>query len=207
MFEVHLKGIGRRFNRDWIFKQVDYAFFSGERYAVLGPNGSGKSTLLKVISGGLTPSEGELVYSQGGQPIASDRYYHYISVAAPYLELIEEFTLREMLRFHFKFKAYLAGWNEDRVMEYVQLETSLDKPIRFFSSGMKQRVKLALACFSESHLLLLDEPTSNLDAPSIQWYHQLLEDTVKDRILIIFSNQPEEYKSCTHRLKLERAGY
>lgn len=207
MFGVRLKGIGRRFNRDWIFKQVDYEFCSGSRYAVLGPNGSGKSTLLKVITGGLTPSEGEVLYDLDGQPVPTDRFFKHISVAAPYIELIEEFTLREMIRFHFNFKTYLAGWDEDRVLAYIELQSSLDKPLRFFSSGMKQRVKLALACFSESQLLLLDEPISNLDTSSIQWYHQLLEDSVKDRILIIFSNQPEEYKSCTQYLQLERAGY
>lgn len=202
MFGIQLEQIGRRFNSDWIFRQVDFSFASGTRYAVLGPNGSGKSTLLKVISGSLTPSEGALKYTLLNKELPVESVYRHLTIAAPYLELIEEFSLREMIRFHFKNKTYLNGFDEDRVIDRISLESSLDKPLRFFSSGMKQRVKLALACCAQSHLLLLDEPISNLDVKSVDWYHQLLADTAGDRLLIIFSNQEEEYKSCEVTLNL-----
>lgn len=202
-FEIQLNQIGRRFNQDWIFKHIDYQFLSGHRYAILGRNGSGKSTLLKVISGSLTPSEGSISFFRQGQPISIDEVFQHISIAAPYMELIEEFTLEEMLNFHFKFKAFLSGFDRDRVIATIGLEKALHKPIRFFSSGMKQRVKLALACTSHSDVLMLDEPTSNLDHHAIAWYHELLAQTVKEeRILIICSNQPEEYKTCSEFLEL-----
>lgn len=203
MFEVRLENIGRRFNNDWIFRGLEFDFVSGTRYAVLGPNGSGKSTLLKVISGSLTPSEGQLQYQWGGESLPVEQLYRHLSLAAPYLELIEEFSLREVIRFHFNNKSYLDGFDEGRIVDLIGLEKSLDKPLRFFSSGMKQRVKLALACCSDTDLVLLDEPISNLDVKAIAWYHQLLEETMDaNRLLIIFSNQPEEYKTCEKFLTL-----
>lgn len=202
MFEIRLNQIGRRFNRDWIFRQIDYHFESGNRYAVLGPNGSGKSTLLKVISGSLTPSEGSISYFSKGLEMPVEHFYQHLTVAAPYMELVEEFSLKEISRFHFKNKDFLPGFDQESLAERVGLAESMDKPLRYFSSGMKQRVKLALACTSKSEVLLLDEPISNLDHRAIDWYHQLLEDTVGDRILIICSNQPEEYKNCGSFLHL-----
>lgn len=202
-FEIQLNQISRRFNQDWIFKHIDFQFLSGQRYAILGRNGSGKSTLLKVISGSLTPSEGSISYFRQGKPLPIEELFQHISIAAPYMELIEEFTLEEMLNFHFKFKAYLSGFDRNRVIETIGLQKAMDKPLRYFSSGMKQRVKLALACTSDSDVLMLDEPTSNFDHQAITWYHELLAQTVKeDRILIICSNQPEEYKTCTQFLEL-----
>lgn len=204
MFEIRLNQIGRRFNRDWIFRQIDYRFVSGERYAILGPNGSGKSTLLKVITGSLTPSEGTISYfsGPGHSEIPVEQFYQHMTVAAPYMELIEEFSLREMLRFHFRNKEFLPGFDQGSLAARIGLSSSMDKPLRFFSSGMKQRVRLALACGSSSDVLLLDEPISNLDHQAIDWYHQLLEDTIGERVLIICSNQPEEYKSCKAVLQL-----
>lgn len=203
MFGVRLENIGRRFNTEWIFRGLEFDFISGTRYAVLGPNGSGKSTLLKVISGSLTPSEGQLHYQWKGSNFPLEQLYRQLSLAAPYLELIEEFTLREVIRFHFHNKSYLAGFDENRLIDLIGLEKSLDKPLRFFSSGMKQRVKLALACCADTRLVLLDEPTSNLDVKAIQWYHRLLEETIhQERLLMVFSNQPEEYKTCEKFLTL-----
>lgn len=202
MFEIRLEHIGRRFNRDWIFRQLDYSFVSGSRYAVLGPNGSGKSTLMRIVSGSLTSSEGTVTYHQDGKVIAPEHVYRQLSIAAPYMELIEEFTLREMMSFHFSHKSILEGYGADTVAEYIGLRSSMDKALRFFSSGMKQRVKLALACFAKSEILLLDEPIVNLDAQAVNWYHRLLSDTVGSRLLIIASNQEEEYKICGERLHL-----
>lgn len=203
MFEIRLENIGRRFNNEWIFRDLEFDFISGTRYAVLGPNGSGKSTLLKVISGSLTPSEGQLHYQLDGKTISVEQLYRQLSLAAPYLELIEEFTLREVIRFHFSNKTYLDGFDESSLVDLIGLQKSLDKPLRFFSSGMKQRVKLALACCSDTRLVLLDEPISNLDVKAIQWYHELLEETINPhRLLIVFSNQPEEYKTCEKFLTL-----
>ncbi len=202
---ITLQDLGRRYNREWIFRHIDYTFSFGKKYAILGPNGSGKSTLLKVLSGSLTPSEGQIVYqNQGQSEIAVEDIHQELTIAAPYVELIEEFTLREMLEFHFKFKSYIDGYTMQDVISLLQLEKAIDKEIRFFSSGMKQRVKLALACCSKSSIVLLDEPTSNLDTAGETWYLSLVEGTIdRNRILILGSNQEKEYSFCDDYLQIQ----
>ncbi|MCS4228417.1 ATP-binding cassette domain-containing protein [Sphingobacterium sp. BIGb0165] len=201
--EITLKDIGRRYNSEWIFRHINYRFESGKSYAVLGQNGSGKSTLLKVLSGSLSSSEGELVYTNGESIIGIDQVYQQLSIAAPYIELIEEFTLRELFDFHFQFKSYLQGFDKELVLNLLGLESALDKEIRHFSSGMRQRVKLVLACCSSSNLVLLDEPTSNLDRAGEEWYLNLIARTKLDfRLFIICSNQKKEYEFCDETISI-----
>ncbi|WP_262248730.1 ABC transporter ATP-binding protein [Parapedobacter soli] len=200
--EVILEDIGRRFNRDWVFQHLNYRFTTGARYAVLGPNGSGKSTLLQVVSSALMPSAGRIEYRDQGQIIAPDDIYQYLSIAAPYLELIEEFTLSEQIRFHFAHKRFLGGFDEKLLIERLGLTHAQDKQIRYFSSGMKQRVKLGLACYADVPIVLLDEPTSNLDEEGVDWYLQLVAGTSANRLFLVCSNQAREYGFCEHTIKI-----
>ena len=199
---ITLNGIGRRFNRDWIFRGVDYVFETGGSYAILGPNGSGKSTLLQVINGSLAPSAGNLGYTLNGQLLEHEQVFKHLSLAAPYLELIEEFTLAEMIDFHFKFKGYLPGLDNNGVIEALNMGPAKNKLIKYFSSGMKQRLKLALAFCSDTALLMLDEPTSNLDTQGIDWYLQLVKQFAHSRMVIICSNQEHEYSFCHQQLRI-----
>ncbi|MDB5115606.1 MAG: ecfA1, partial [Mucilaginibacter sp.] len=196
--KITLENIGRRFNRDWIFRGVDHTFISGETYAILGPNGSGKSTLLQVINGSLSPSIGKLNYFYGDKPVEVEQVFQHLSLAAPYLELIEEFTLDEMIDFHFKFKAYKQGIDKAAIIELLNLPGSKNKAIRYFSSGMKQRLKLALAFCADTPILMLDEPTSNLDTQGVDWYLSLVQQFALNRLTIICSNQEHEYSFCKH---------
>ena len=198
---ITLNNIGRRFNKEWIFRGINYQFEQGKKYAVLGPNGSGKSTLLCILLGSLTPSEGELKYLNPKE-INAENIYQYISFAAPYIDLIEEFTLQETIAFHFQFKSYADGLNELDVLSLLGLEKSQDKALKHFSSGMKQRTKLALACCTNSPILLLDEPTSNLDAQGVDWYLALIEKFGANKTIIIGSNQAHEYSFCKERLMI-----
>lgn len=199
--EITLNNIGRRFNKEWIFKDIDYKFKLGEKYAILGPNGSGKSTLLSIVMGNLTPSAGTISY-QNPEEIKVEDIYQSISFAAPYLDLVEEFTLEETIQFHFQFKTYAAGLDANAVLGLLGLEKSQDKALKYFSSGMKQRTKLALACCTNSPILLLDEPTSNLDTQGIAWYASLIEEFAGDKMVLVGSNQAHEYSFCAHQLKI-----
>lgn len=203
LLNITLQNLGRRFNQEWIFRGVDYTFSSNQTYAILGPNGSGKSTLIKVLTGQLTPSEGKILFADESAVIDIDSVYKNTAIAAPYIELIEEFTLNELLEFHFKFKNYLPDFNSKTIIELLGMEKSADKSLKFFSSGMKQRVKLALACCSDTKLLFLDEPTSNLDTTGEKWYLDLVKSTLfAERILIIGSNQEKEYAFCDHKISI-----
>lgn len=195
-FSISLQNIGRRFNREWIFRGIDHTFETGNAYAILGPNGSGKSTLLQVLTGSLAPSAGTLTYSNNNIPIEVESTYAELSLATPYLELIEDFTLDEMVDFHFKFKKYGAGLDKSAVIDLLGLQSSRNKMIKYFSSGMKQRTKLALAFCSATAMLMLDEPTSNLDTQGVDWYLGLVETHAANRLTIVCSNQAHEYGFC-----------
>ena len=199
---ITLQNIGRRFNREWIFRGVEYTFKAGESYAILGSNGSGKSTLLQVLNGSLSPSAGILTYEKNGKEVPVEDVFQYLSLAAPYLELIEEFTLSEMIDLHFKFKSYKAGMDNKAVIDVLAMDANKNKLIKYFSSGMKQRLKLALAFCSDTPILMLDEPTSNLDAQGVDWYLGLVEKFAQGRLTIICSNQPHEYGFCGHQLSI-----
>lgn len=201
--EIILENIGRRFNREWIFRSVNYTFQTGRSYAILGANGSGKSTLLQIIAGSLSQSEGIIRYTEDQQPIDGENVYRHIAFASPYLELIEEFTLAELIRFHFKFKPLIPGLDAHSVIALLNFPAAaINKNIKYFSSGMKQRTKLALAVCSAAPILLLDEPASNLDEQGINWYTDLVNSYTQNRALIICSNQEQEYSFCDERLHI-----
>ncbi|WP_419700547.1 ABC transporter ATP-binding protein [Mucilaginibacter sp. NFX135] len=199
---ITLQNIGRRFNRDWIFRGVDYTFNSGQAYAILGPNGSGKSTLLQILNASLTPSAGTISYTFQNKPVHPTEVFTHLSLAAPYLELIEEFTLTEMVDFHFKFKSYKPDIDKKELIDLLSLAKSENKLIRYFSSGMKQRLKLILAFCADTPILMLDEPTSNLDTQGVDWYLGLVEQFATGRLTIVCSNQEHEYGFCNERLSI-----
>ncbi len=193
---VCLEGIGKKFQHEWIFREVTFTFEENRSYALTGPNGSGKSTLLMTLSALVLPSRGTLSYQQGPNSIEHEMVYRHLTLAAPYQELIEEFTLRELLEFHFELKKPINSLSVGSVAQKLRLEKAYDKYIYQFSSGMKQRLKLGLALYSESQLLLLDEPCTNLDAENTQWYQQEIQEVLGKRLVVIASNQKYEYDFC-----------
>ncbi|GAB3764414.1 ABC transporter ATP-binding protein [Spirosoma pomorum] len=188
--------VGKKYRKEWIFRKADLTLSSGTSYTFVGPNGSGKSTLLQVLSGSLPATEGTLTYSLAGKALEGEDWFRYVSIAAPYLELIEELTLDELLAFHQTFKPFKAGLNADLIVDRMLLQRARHKEIKYYSSGMKQRVKLGLAFFSVSPVVILDEPTSNLDRQGIDWYRDEVRQLDGDQLLLIGSNQPEEYDFC-----------
>ena len=193
-------GLGKRFQRDWIFRGLTRTLRPGSATAVLGPNGAGKSTLLNTISGQLLPTEGELAYTLSGRPVAVENLPQHLAYAAPYLELLEELTLLETLHFHTQFKALRPGITLDKLIDLMYLERSRHQVVREFSSGMKQRLKLALALYAAAPLLLLDEPTTNLDATGVAWYQEHVQATRTGRTLLLSSNVASEYAFCDEQL-------
>lgn len=202
--KITLDQTGKRFNYDWIFRRVSATFEQGGRYAILGPNGSGKSTLLQVISGHLHQNEGTVTYHSAPEELLSpDQFFRQCAIAAPYLELVEEFTLAESLQFHLQFKSFIPSVKPADAVAIVGLEKSMHKQVRNFSSGMKQRLKLALTIFSDVPVLLLDEPCTNLDAAGIRLYQQLITDYSGDRLIIVSSNDEQEYFMCPNRINIQ----
>ncbi len=201
---IKLQNIGKRYNYEWIFRKVNLEFSSENNYVILGANGSGKSTLLQTISSNLIASEGEIIYQKQNITIDLEEIYKELSYAAPYIELFEEFTLTESIEFHAKFKPFFKNLNAKEIIAITELEKAKDKQLKYFSSGMKQRVRLALAILSDTPLLLLDEPTSNLDKNAIAWYQNLVTSFSENRLIIVASNQQEyEYTFCNKEIRVE----
>jgi ABC-type multidrug transport system ATPase subunit len=201
--KISLINAGKKYYRDWIFRGANLTFLQGQKAVILGPNGSGKSTLLQVIAGAISPNEGNIIFSSETITIASDEMYKQISFASPYLELLEEFTLKEIVQFHFKFKKARNVTSVDQIIEYTGLQDKAGKIFKYFSSGMKQKVKLCLAFLSDTPVLLLDEPCSNLDTKGIEWYKMMIERFSHDRTVIVASNHNEfEYDFCDTKIDM-----
>lgn len=201
--EITLNNAGKRFNREWIFRHLQLEFSGSNRYVITGPNGSGKSTLLQVLAGYMRLSEGEIRHSNNGKMIAPENMYKHLSLAAPYLSVVEEMTAGELLQFHHSHKPL--NLSEKEILIQAHLEKEANKQVRYFSSGMKQRLKLALAFFSNTTLLLLDEPLTNLDADGASRYHRWMEEHTRNRLVVVASNNPEEYKTCTVEISVNAA--
>jgi ABC-type multidrug transport system ATPase subunit len=203
MLSIELDQAGKRFQYEWIFRNISLALNPQVKVAVTGSNGSGKSTLLKCVAGLIPLTDGKVSYKIGHINIPEADFFNYLAVSAPYLELPEEFTLEELLNFHFKFKNKNDALALDDMIEIMYLKEAKNKQIQYFSSGMKQRLKLGLCFFSEVPLLLLDEPTSNLDQKGIDWYIEMIAEYGGSKTVFICSNDPREYTFCDKIIKME----
>src|SRR5438477_4995235 len=173
--KIILENAGKQFARNWIFRKLSLTVSSPQKLAILGPNGSGKSTLLQMMSGYLSPTEGRIQFSLDEKNIEAENVFQHISISAPYLELIEEFTLKEIVELHFKFKKPVNNFSSEEIISITELDKAKGKVFKYFSSGMKQRAKLALAILSDVQIVLLDEPLSNLDKAAGLWYRKLVD--------------------------------
>ncbi len=203
MFTIQVQNASKRFHHEWIFKNLNLDLSAGDTIAITGGNGSGKSTLLKCLAGAIPLTSGAIQYQSGTTQIIEEQWFRSLALATPYLELPEEFTLSEVLSFHFQFKNPLQQLSNAEILEVLVLEKHKSKTLSQFSSGMKQRVKLALAIFSEVPFLLLDEPTTNLDKQGVTWYLDLIQQFSQDRIVMICSNDPREYDFCGKKIAME----
>ncbi len=201
-YSFALKNIGKKYNRHWIFKAMDRSFQGGDYISVTGHNGSGKSTLMRILSGVMKPTQGQVQLCCGDQPIKEEELYNYVSLCAPQMDIPDELNLLELLEFHFKFKATLPSISIQDIPMLIQLDGQENKPISQYSSGMRQRVKLGLAILSNTPLLILDEPTTNLDVNGVNWYYNLVEKYIEQRIVFIASNQEREYYFCNASIHL-----
>lgn len=199
---ITLSNAGKRFNRDWIFRNASYTFSAGHSYAITGTNGSGKSTLLQTIAGSLAISEGKVEWNLHGSPLDANHIYRHLTIAAPYVEVIEEMTAAEFLHFHRQFKPLIKTVSPAEILALVGLTKAAHKQIRYYSSGMKQRIKLAQAIFSDVPLVLLDEPCTNLDASGFELYYRLISDFAANKTIVVSSNDVNEYSFCENVLSI-----
>jgi len=203
--EIVVKNISKQYEHI-LFENLSFFIQKNEPIAVLGKNGSGKSTLLKIIAGILQADTGCITYySKTMHLIKPDELYRHISFLSSYSELIEEFTLLQQLQFHQKFINPLPILNLDKIIGLMHFENFKNTLISKFSSGMKQKLKIALSLFYQRDILIFDEPCVNLDTQTIDWYNDMITEFTKERILVIGSNNPSEYAYCKKKIQLDKA--
>lgn len=188
--EIRLEDIGKRYKNEWIFKLVNKTISSKSSTVIRGNNGSGKSTLLRILSGYEKATTGKIAWDS-----SSELHYKNVSFASPATSLPKELTLQELFEFHKKLKDIHLP--ESTLEDNFNLKGVKNKRLADYSSGMLQRVKLGFAMHSDCELLLLDEPTSNLDAEGIEWYKTIVKEQVDNKTIVIASNDiQEEYYFC-----------
>lgn len=157
-----------------------------------------------MVAGIQNPTRGKIIYEDAtGKQIPGDKIYSQISFCAPSQEIIEEMTLEEFLRFHFSFKPIIQGIDIQDIISIIGLENARNKQLNDYSSGMKQRVKLAQAIFSAAPVLLLDEPCTNLDDDGVQQYRYWIETYTQGKLVVVASNDAREYYFCRYQYRME----
>lgn len=200
--KILAENLEKKFRQEYVIKNFNFDFKDHQKYAIVGPNGSGKSTLLQLLSHFSLPSKGTVTYfDKQGNKIENDQSYKKISFAAPYSEIIEEFTVSELISFLVSIQNLPSEFNINTFEEFSELKTNPNKLIKDFSSGMKQKTKLTLAFSAPRPFLFLDEPTTNLDSKSKDWFQRKL-DAEKDKLIVIASNEESEIKLCEERIQI-----
>jgi len=200
---IRLQSVSKKYYREWVFKDLDLEIKPGARLALLGANGSGKSTLLQVMCGYLIPDAGTVKFTSSNGEIKQEEAHEHVSFASPFLQLSEEFTLKEIIEHSAIYKPFQSDMNSIQIIEVIELKAAANKQLKYFSSGMKQRVKLGLAILADSELLFLDEPLSNLDANGVKWYQHMIAQYAANKTIVVCSNAvKEEYSFCEKELNI-----
>ena len=198
---IQLNKVGKQYYRRWIFRDINLDLIQHPQTALVGTNGSGKSTLLRIIAGQLGPSEGKISYSFAEANLPVAKAYQHLSWAGPQIEMYPELTLEELIKLHFQLKTCLLD-NPTDLIDILDFKGHHQKPLKYFSSGMQQRAKVGIALFSKSDLLLLDEPTSNMDEANAARILDLIDQYRQDRVFVLASNMKREYERLPHTLHL-----
>ena len=206
-FSLSCSNLEKKFLNKVIFRNFSAELKAGDSLAVTGRNGSGKSTLLKTIAGLIKPDKGKITFSSDGGEINHDRHHLYAGMIAPYINLYEELTAFENLSFFFDLKNPAAKNGKQERIEHllnrINLYSRRNDEVKNFSSGMKQRVKLAFAVINSPPLLLMDEPRTNLDTQGIELVYEVAEEQKKNGVLIVATNEPDDTRLCSRTVSIE----
>lgn len=190
--KINCSDIGKKYQGQWVFSDFNFLFEENSKTAIIGYNGSGKSTLVSILAGYTTPTKGSIIHFINNVEILQEDIYTHLSVGSPYLDVPDELSAEELISTFGQFKPYTHQLRIKEILELLRLDKDANKPIKYFSSGMKQRLKVGMAILSDTPLLLLDEPLSNLDKDGTSWFNEMLQNFVENKTVIIASNNIQD---------------
>lgn len=204
-YSLEAQQLNKSFGRRLIFNDLNFKFDKPGVFGISGPNGSGKSTLVKIIEGIISASKGKVIHLLNGKALAEENLHNHIGFVSPYLVLYEEFSTLENLRIFADVRG--TEFNKDRIdylLNKFLLFKRKDDLLKTYSSGMKQRVKFIFALMHFPQLLVLDEPTSNLDEEGKSSVYEIVKEEAKTNIVIIASNERNDLELCNEIVLLEK---
>lgn len=204
-YTVELNSLIKYFGRRLIFDGINFSFSSRNIYGISGPNGSGKSTLVKIIADLISPTRGKVIHRSGDKIIEPEDLHNHLGFVSPYLFLYDEFTAEENL----SYSASIRGikFNRERsdfLLSELNLFDRRNDLVRGYSSGMKQRLKFIFALLHEPQLIILDEPTSNLDNAGKDIVYRIIAEESKKNLVVIASNEDSDLRLCNEVIELEK---
>ncbi|MEW5994501.1 MAG: ABC transporter ATP-binding protein [Candidatus Zixiibacteriota bacterium] len=203
VFTLTVTDLTKRFGTRTVFSNLQFDLTTGRSLAAVGPNGSGKTTLLMTLLALYRPTMGSVTLTEDGQPVEESRCRAVTGLVAPYLNLYEQLTAEENLKFFANMSGVnVTGKRIDSLLERVGLAGRGCDPVGEYSSGMKQRLKYALALMKDPALLALDEPGSNLDEQGKQVVRDIVTEYRERCILVIASSEAEEASLADRQLRL-----
>jgi heme exporter protein A len=203
-YTLSAESINKTFGRRLIFRDINFNLKAALIFGISGPNGSGKSTLVKIIANLLSPSSGKLVHNLNGKEIKPERLHNHIGLVSPYLVLYDEFTAYENLHYFSQIRGI--SFNKERIDDLLNkflLLNRRDDLVKTYSSGMKQRLKFIFALMHSPKLIILDEPTSNLDDEGKEVVYELIKEEGGKNIIIIASNERTDLNLCEQAISLK----
>lgn len=209
MIELICDKISKDYDRKNVFKNVSFDLKTSQSLAITGKNGSGKSTLIKIIANIINPNSGSYKILHNNSALPQNKLYKLTGLIAPYLSLYDELTGYENLLFFYNLKTGVNKLNPqkkniiDKYFEELNLSHAKDEQVKNYSSGMKQRLKFAFAIMNEPELLLLDEPTSNLDNEGRETFFSIIKNRKQNCLILIATNDDEEKSLCDASLNIE----
>lgn len=205
MYRIEVDNLGKRFGERKVFSKISFDLKAGESIAIVGRNGSGKSTLLKVLLSLLIPTRGSVLYLKDSEPMDEAQIRQSVSFVAPYLNLYDHLTAEENIKFFTAMTGdSITGKEINNLMERVGLEGRGMDFVYGYSSGMKQRLKYAVALLKKPSFLFLDEPTSNLDDDGKKIVFDLIEEYRQNAIIIVATNENEEYNLAQRQCRVDQ---
>lgn len=203
-YSLEVNQLTKYFGRRLIFSNLNFRFADSGIYGISGPNGSGKSTLVKILAGIIGANKGEVKHFLDGKEVIPEKIHNHIGFVSPYLVLYEEFSAEENLMMFAKIRG--VEYNKSRVdylFEKFLLLKRKDDLVKTYSSGMKQRLKFIFALMHSPQLIILDEPTSNLDDEGKNSVYELIREEGKKNIVLVASNEKNDLDQCTETIFLE----